>query len=224
MMKIAQEKYFNFSNSQYLMIMTNSFMNIDIDIFLKKMNLDKDYLCKINQTHSDKIIFAKSPKDYGEADGLITNTKNENILLIQTADCIPMFIYNTEMFGLIHAGWRGIVQKIHCNAIKEFINKGSELNKIKVFLGPSIKPCCFEIQSDIVENFNLKYIINKNNKMFVDLTQILIDDLINFGILRNNISYSNLCTYDSLNCVSYRRDNNSFKRMYSIMCPKKCII
>ena len=220
-MKILQEKYFNFSNNQYLMITTNSFMDLDIDIFFKKMNLNKNYLCKIDQIHSNKIIFANKPKHYGKADGLIANAKNENILLIQTADCIPMFIYNTEMFGLIHAGWRGIVQKIHCNALKEFINKDCKLNKVKVFLGPSIKPCCFEIQTDIIENFHIRYIINKNNKKFVNLTQILIDDLINFGILRNNISFSNLCTYDDLNCVSYRRDNNTIKRMYSIMCLKK---
>ena len=68
--------------------------------------------------------------------------------------------------------------------------------------------------------FCVCYIIYKNNKYFVDLTQILIDDLKNMGILRNNISYSNLCTYDDLNCVSYRRNKKTFKRMYSIMCKR----
>ena len=84
-------------------------------------------------------------------DGVVTD-KKDLVLSIQVADCIPIYLVDPvkKVFGIIHAGWRGIVQKIHCNALKEFINKGSKLNKIKVFLGPSIKSCCFEIQSDII--------------------------------------------------------------------------
>ena len=48
--------------------------------------------------------------------------QNKLILKISTADCIPIFLYDEILgvYGLLHAGWKGVVNKIHLNAALVF--------------------------------------------------------------------------------------------------------
>jgi len=218
--KINNENYFNFSVNPILMLTTKSKYLLDntVNIF-NDFNLDHEKVCTVNQIHSNKIIFVKNPGNFGEADGMITNIKYTTILSIQTADCIPMFIFDefSGLIGLIHAGWKGIVKEIHINAILNFVKLGSIFPNIKIFLGPFIESCCYEIKSDIFDHFNKKYLLSKGKKTYLDLFNLVIDDLIKIGIDKNKISYSNICTYDNNDCCSFRRDKKKSDRMYSFI-------
>ena len=213
--------YFNFSRHNFIMATTcRDKKKTDDYIFLstlKHLNLNKKLVVSIKQTHSNKINFVKSPGFHNTFDGLITKKKYKLILVVKTADCVPIFIYdnNKGIYGVIHAGWRGVNKKIHIKAIKKFIKLDSNLCDIHVFLGPSIKECCFEIKKDVVQLFDDKFIENINNKFFLDLNKCIKSDLNKVGI--NKIEVDKNCSYDIDKCHSYRRDGKLAGRMNSLI-------
>ena len=215
-------KYFNFSNDYFQMLTTISNHEDEISKVLESINLNTDKLCYIEQIHSNNCKYVKTPGNHGQADGMICNNTKKLILSIVTADCVPIFIYDnlSGLYGLVHAGWKGVVSKIHINAVEQICNLDSKKENLSVFLGPGIKQCCFEIKEDIINNFSTNYVKYKMNKMFLNLNQIIITDLIEFGLKSNNISFSEVCTYDDRRCHSFRRDGDKAKRMFSIISPK----
>ena len=74
----------------------------------------------VRQVHGDKIVKAdedylrqRQDLDLEEADGIVTDAARIP-LAIRTADCLPVFMYDTEKecIGLIHVGWRGLKKNI----------------------------------------------------------------------------------------------------------------
>ena len=209
--------FFDFSSDDYVMITTTSFLKNSIDDLLVDFNLDIKNICQVNQVHSDSILMVNKSKTYDKADGMISKMNSNLTLKIATADCIPIFIYdNFNFYGLIHAGWKGIVKKIHITAINRFLDLGSNPNQINIVLGPSIQKCCFEIKDDIIHEFRNEYLINKNDKKFIDLSRIIINDFCELGINHENIFSSNICSMHDSRCHSYRKNKTS-NRMYSII-------
>ena len=78
------------------MLTTTAYNSQSISSILKTVGLNPDRLCKIDQVHSNKVVFAEKPGYYGEADGLITSVESKIILQILTADCIPIFIFDKK--------------------------------------------------------------------------------------------------------------------------------
>ena len=70
-----------------------------------------------------------------------------------------------------------------------------------------------------MQHFNNKYIIESNQKKYVDLSGMIINDFIKMNIKNNNINYSPICSYEDELCYSYRL-NSTNSRMYSIMSCK----
>ena len=183
------------------------------------LNIENSNIVRIKQTHSNNIKYISIPGFYDNCDGIISNTKFNLIPIIVTADCIPLFIYDSKLgyYGLIHCGWRGIVSEIHIKAIKDMINRGCSTDNIHIYIGPSIKGCCYEIGENIVDNF-LHTSINKvDSKLFLDLIKEIENKLLKIGIKSNNIAKSNICTYESKECYSYRKEKGLNGRMYSMM-------
>lgn len=116
-------------------------------------------------------------------DGLITSAANL-FLIIRTADCLPLSIYDPrqQIIGLIHAGWRGVKQGIHLEAVKLFPSPPQDL---LVGLGPSICADCYH--------------------RHFDLAGTVKHDLINLGIPAVNIDQSTICTYEDSHFPSYQR-------------------
>ena len=218
--KIKDSEFFNYSNDDFLMLTSKNIMsNKGINEIVSKINLETKNYALLEQIHSNKIIFAKDSGNKGRADGLITHIDNNLILCVMTADCFPIFIHDskTGFFSLIHAGWRGIVSKIHKNALLEIKKLGSKLEDVNISIGPSIKKCCFEVKNDVVNKFDDKYVIMRNNKIYINLLHNVLDDLTLLGIPIKNISFDEVCTYDDDKCCSYRRDGSKAGRMFSLM-------
>ena len=205
------------------MLTSKSLCYDNIDKILKSVDLNSAHLASVKQIHSNNIIFTNKKENPAQADGIITSINSNLVLSIITADCMPIFIYDNYAgyYGLIHAGWKGVVSKIHQAAISKFSRLGSKLENISIFVGPSIKDCCFEVQSDIVNNFKKEYLIKKENKTYINLLRNVLDDFIIAGILKKNISYDKRCTYDDDMCCSYRRDGRKSGRMFSLITHKK---
>ena len=212
-------KNFYSNDSRILAFTTKNNAELSFNKILSNYCINNKQIASCNQIHSDKVLYIKKPKSYNNVDGLITHINSNIILKIQTADCIPIFVIDkvAGIIGLIHSGWKGTYQNIITNAISIFIEKGSKIKNIKIFLGPSIQSCCYEIKEDVAKYFNIKYIINNKNKIYLDLNKKVYDDLLNLGIKNNNIFLSQICTFENFNYCSYRRDKENSGRMYSLL-------
>ncbi|HVJ48209.1 peptidoglycan editing factor PgeF [Desulfitobacterium sp.] len=86
-------------------------------------------------------------------DGLVTTTGLG--LMAFFADCVPVYFYHPilKAVSIAHAGWRGTVGKIIIRVLEEFRKMGGEPRECWVALGPSIGPCCYEVDEQVVKPF-----------------------------------------------------------------------
>ena len=171
------------------------------------------------QVHGNKVLFIHSPGEYAGMDGLLTNTPGITLLL-KVADCVPVFLSDSKMkvVGLVHSGWRGTVKGIVPNAIRTFIEKGSQVEDIQLFLGPAICESCFEVGEKVAEQFDDSAIITQpKGKYFAHLHQQIISQCLGAGIVEENIITSSICTFEDSSCHSYRRDGDDAGRMVAAM-------
>jgi YfiH family protein len=89
-----------------------------------------------------------------EFDGLVCDRPGP-VLAAFAADCIPLLFADPEarVIGAAHAGWRGTVGGIAANVVARMVELGARADRIRVALGPSIGPCCFEVGPEVVEQF-----------------------------------------------------------------------
>ncbi len=144
------------------------------------------------------------PKDMQSVDGLITNEPNVT-LVTYYADCVPLFFLDPRQraIGLAHAGWRGTVAKIGEKTVEAMAREfGSKPENLIAAIGPSIGPCCFEVDTPVYEEFlNLtelrpqEFITEEGGgKYRIDLWEANRRVLLNAGVSAENITVSQLCT------------------------------
>lgn len=137
------------------------------------------------------------------ADGLVVSAVDVAALL-GFADCVPLIIVSpTGVFAVVHAGWRGVVSKIAINAIEEMsrldknINGGEagDVSQYNVYIGPHIKACCFEVGSEVQEQFACDF---GNDTLtddgHVDLDRALRITLESAGVEPKRIASVGYCT------------------------------
>jgi hypothetical protein len=76
---------------------------------------------------------------FPEADGIVSDETGQAVWVC-TADCTPVLIADTQtgQVSAIHAGWRGTATKIVPKAIERLQQQGSQLEDLKIALGPAI--------------------------------------------------------------------------------------
>lgn len=86
-------------------------------------------------------------------DGLYTY--EEGVLLaLGYADCVPLYFFapNAAIVGIAHAGWRGTTENIAGKMIDLWEqNEGISREEIRVIIGPSIGPCCYEVDQQVID-------------------------------------------------------------------------
>jgi polyphenol oxidase len=130
-------------------------------ILLRQLGADDSWpLITLRQIHSDLIHHVDTvPEHPLTGDGLITSTPGI-LLAIQTADCLPLILADTEqlVIGVFHAGWRGTLKRIAQKGIGEmrrlFATKPED---IKAAIGPGIHSCCYEVGSEVREQFESQF-------------------------------------------------------------------
>ena len=180
---------------------------------------------RVKQTHSD-IVISATP-ELTEADAHYGSEKNQ-ALVIATADCMPIMIYcqQTNRVAAVHAGWRGVVNKITIKTLQTLISTGSDLKKFKIFVGPSIQQKSFEVDLDVFENIaasaeNISvsdFSYSENNKFYIDLNKVLLSQLKNLLGPNCELQFSTVDTKTSTELYSYRRGKLRHERNLSFVC------
>ncbi len=153
----------------------------------------------VNQIHSNKIYHFKKKIDKKiRADGIITNSQ-EVLLGILTADCAPIIIFGEKYFGILHVGWRGLLDGIIENAVKLLVKKGEKLKEIVMYVGPHLRMNSFEVKSDFIDNIrNLRnysnYLKDHKNRIFFNYTKLIEDKIKELKIEKYKITKYNTFT------------------------------
>jgi YfiH family protein len=188
----------------------------------KKHNLSYDNLKYMNQVHNNDVQIVNHNQNLYTCDALITNLKNTP-LMVMVADCIPLLFHDDikNVIGVAHAGRNGTYLDISSNVIKQMCTEfNCDVKNIKVELGASIQKCCYEVSYELAQIARVNFGNNVVNNRNIDLQKINYTQLINIGILKENIWISNICTKcGNEKYYSYRKDNNC-GRFAGLICLK----
>jgi polyphenol oxidase len=153
-------------------------------------------------------------------DGLLTNEKGI-LCTAFFADCVPLFFFDpvTKYIGIAHAGWKGTVGRIAEVMTNQFVELGTDLQDLRVAIGPCITKSNYEIddyvKDRIPEEYREKVLTPVGNQHYLlDLKQLNVEILVQSGVFRSNIDVTNYCTFrDKDLFFSHRRDEGKTGRM-----------
>jgi hypothetical protein len=165
----------------------------------------------VNQVHGNQVMAAKNvhtDQFLGDADGLIANYKGLGLIVFH-ADCQAGFFYDPiqSVCALVHAGWRGQLKGIYTNAIKKMVEDyGSNPRDIQAAIS-------FGLCQDHSEFINYKTEFPENmwrykdERNHFDLKKMTFDQLVDLGLIKENILVNTDCTYENPKIFySFRRN------------------
>lgn len=144
------------------------------------------------------------PKALKSVDGLITDEPGVT-LVTHYADCVPLFFLDcrNKAIGLVHSGWRGTAAKIGAVAVESMHREfGSRPEDLTAAVGPSIGPCCFEVDIPVRDQFAALKELKPSEfiredgggKFHIDLWEANRRILIQAGIPEQQVIVGGICT------------------------------
>jgi polyphenol oxidase len=185
--------------------------------------LGADHLFLVRQVHGPSVVAVRegdTPEQVAghEADAMVTAVPGF-ALGAMSADCVPLLFADprTGACAAAHAGWRGVVAGVATATVQALARAhGSRPANIRVAMGPSIGPCCFEVGPEVVDAFralrsaDASVVIERpGRKPHIDLRRSLTLELQAAGLDPAHIDPGGECTKcdPQERFYSYRRDN-----------------
>ena len=188
---------------------------------------------RVKQIHCDVVVESKDELlDYQQiADAHFSTTKNLALCVI-TADCVPALFYHqkTGTIAGVHAGWRGIANRILIKTIQTLKTRGIPASELEVIIGPHIQKNSFEVGLDVrnqilnslgslSEAEKSVYWEQKGpDKALVDLNSVVQAQLESEGIPFDHVFDLHIDTFSDLFFHSHRRDKEKAGRQVSFIC------
>jgi YfiH family protein len=184
----------------------------------------------VKQVHGTDVLVLDRPITTSERlgggwDALITNQPRV-LLTVRTADCVPVLIQDPErhVVGAVHAGWRGTVAGIVRKTIERMAKRfGSDPKMLRFAIGPSIGPCCYEVDAPVLERVRDMEVDWREavedrggGKAMLDLRLLVRTQAQASGVPLQSVESVGLCTACHLDLFySYRREGAVVGTMYS---------
>jgi hypothetical protein len=171
------------------------------------------------QVHGARIAVVPKlgkPRKYPGVDGLLT-AKAGQPLGIFTADCAAIFLSvpSRGVVGLLHAGWRGVRAGLLLKALRRMRRRWACSSRdVRLWLGPCIGPCCFEVQWDVARYFPATR-RRKKDRWTVDLRGEIRRQARRLGL--KAVSAAPGCTRHTSRYFSFRRDPTQDRQISVIM-------
>ena len=186
------------------------------------MFADAGHVYFLRQVHGCRVVTPpwEEPPD---ADASSTDEAGA-LLAIETADCLPVLIVDpvAHRVAAAHAGWRGTAARVASAAVDALTRAGSSVKDLRVALGPSIGPCCYEVGPDVAEAFGAAngrfFSPGGGDRMLLDVAAANRAQLEEAGVPSSSIDHVDLCTRCRGDLFfSYRRDGANAGRMISVI-------
>ena len=172
----------------------------------------------LRQVHGAEVVVAEHAGRLGAADALVTERRGLP-LAVFTADCLSVLIYDPthRRLAAAHAGWRGTVQSVVRAAVDRLVEAGSEPDGLAVAIGPSIGPCCYEVDVPVIDRLRAafpggweRWVTPKGpGKWMLDLWAANEDQLAAADVDPGMIENPRLCTACNVDrFYSYRKEGS----------------
>jgi YfiH family protein len=153
-------------------------------------------------------------------------------LAISTADCLPVVLYDARggRLAAVHAGWRGTAQGVLRAAVSWLATAGTAPADLLVAIGPSIGPCCYEVDAPVVGRFEAAFGAAGEpwfrpkgpGKWMLDLWQANLDQLTGAGVRLERVDLLGLCTGCRPDLLfSYRRERGAGRLVTVAALPER---
>lgn len=157
----------------------------------------------------------------GEVDALYTRTPGQPIAVV-TADCVPILMARCDgkAVAAVHAGWRGTYARILKVLWKQLTEEGEHPQDWVAAVGPAIGPCCYEVSTDLAQDFSDEFGQAVVSQRMLDLPAIQVDELKDIGL--REVDLMRICTRctqsqdSTFSFHSYRREGSGV-RQYSVI-------
>lgn len=141
----------------------------------------------LEQVHGSTLVRAEDQDDgplyAAKADAIYTFQKGR-LLVVRTADCLPVFVHFLNNKGeataaaIIHAGWRGIVADIVGSTLESMIqahkNSSIPFQSIHISTGPKIGAESYEVGPEVATQFQ-RVKPGKGDRSTLDLEMSALD-------------------------------------------------
>ncbi len=188
-----------------------------------------------SQVHSGEVVEASTTLPSGIIRGDAVLTHSSRPIAVVTADCLPLLIssHDGAWVAAVHGGWKGLRNGIIAHVLEHFAARGIGAPQLRVAIGPSIKPCCYEVSADFIDSLSATQDPlwpaaqapwsrqqpapllppqipppqpTQADSLWFDLSRYAVYLLHAAGIQDEQIEISELCTYCSTpTLASYRR-------------------
>lgn len=137
---------------------------------------------------------------------------------VMVADCVPVLVADvrTGAAAAVHAGWRGTVAGVLPATLRRMqAELGTRAEDVRIALGPSIGPCCFEVGPEVVAAVEVAFpgaeaegaVVRKTPRPHVDLWTLNRIAAAGCGVPAEAIDLARACTSCGRDrFFSYRRD------------------
>jgi YfiH family protein len=196
--------------------------------FFRSLGLEPDQARICAQVHSRLVLEAgHSFTNQSEADGM-TGRGRDIALAVTVADCLPVFLYDTETeaYALLHSGWKGT--GIVLNALSLMAERwGTRPSSVAALLGPCIRPCCYRVDEGRAAAFEAEFdgpageyplgpvAARSGGGPALDLQAANARLLAGAGV--RNLSYCVDCTFTDRRLGSFRREGPAYTRMLAVL-------
>jgi purine-nucleoside/S-methyl-5'-thioadenosine phosphorylase / adenosine deaminase len=188
----------------------------DAAMLLRETGLQVERAAYARQVHRADAVPAPAGGGFaGAADVLVTGERGVPLTIV-TADCLAITLWDREAPALAaaHVGWRGTVHGAAQAAVRALERAGGRAAHALATVGPSIGPCCYEVDGPVIASFSEAYpdlwerwaISAGPGRWMLDLWSANEDLLVRAGIPRERIDSPRLCTACHLDLFySYRK-------------------
>lgn len=214
------DKSLNKNSSEILPAEYEKYINSQSLLWLNNQKIPVKNLVLAEQVHGNKVEYVSKPGIYQNLDGFYTDYP-KIYLLIRTADCAAVFVSIPEIpaVGIAHVGWRGARANIVGNLIKKMMRRwNADPTLLRIAVSPHIRNCCYSVGEEFNEYFQPQYLQRHKSQLYLILENVIMDQLLEFGIEKQNINISTECTScSSLPLYSYRAQQKTKNRLLSMI-------
>ena len=153
-------------------------------------------IARVKQVHRNAVAHISHAVDpWPVADALWT--ERPGLLLgIAAADCVPILVADrrSARIGAAHAGWQGTLAEVAVALVRALLADGADPSSLVGSLGPSIGPCCYDIDGDRARLLASQstHLDEREGRVFFDLWSANAAQLARCGV--QDIEIAGICT------------------------------
>jgi YfiH family protein len=210
------------------------------EAFFRSRGIDPERVYSLFQVHSRDVYAVGDPPAAGlpsgpqdcrapaafarQGDGMVSFCRDV-FLALTVADCLPVFLFDTEnfFFAALHSGWRGT--GIVLRALSVMAEAGTKPEAVAAVLGPCIQGCCYRVDEGRARNFEKEFggsgplgdvVLRKNDGPYISLQAANARLLAGAGVRHIAVCENCTCTDERLG--SFRREGpDAYTRMAALV-------